>query len=93
MHANRPLWLEELGQKQEAMSVLLRIFLCAYRVLANGIGQVHAGLAGSDTGVFCTEVPEPGDCSGCYVDDEVVCGDEGVTAPDGLPQFDRCRSH
>lgn len=54
---------------------------------------MHAGLVGSDTGVFCREVPELGDCSGCCVDDEVVGGDEGVTAPDGLPLFDRRRSH
>lgn len=73
--------------------MLLRAFLCAFRLVANGTGQVHAGLEGSDTGVFCTEVPEPGDCSGCYVDDEVVDGDEGVTEPGGLPQFDRCTSH
>jgi hypothetical protein len=61
--------------------------------VTNGSGLVHAGLAGSDTGVFCTEVPELGDCSGCYVDDEVDGGDEDVTVPGGLLQFDRCMSH
>lgn len=73
--------------------MLLGVFLCAFRAAANGIVQVHAGLAGSDTDVFCTEVPEPDDCSGCYADDEVGGGDEGVTAPGGLPLFDRCKSH
>jgi hypothetical protein len=61
--------------------------------MANESGQAHAVLARPDTDVFCTEVPELGDCSGCYADDEEDGGDEGVTVPGGLLLFGRCMSH
>lgn len=73
--------------------MLLSVFVSAFQWVANGSGQVHVGLAGSDTGVFCTEVPELGDRSGCYVHDDVDGGDGGVIVPGALLQFDRCMSH
>lgn len=66
-------------------------FLCAFRVMmTNGSFQAYVAVAGSDRGVFCMEVPESDDCSGCYGGDEVIDDDEGVTAPGGLLLFDRC---
>jgi hypothetical protein len=54
--------------------------------------QANSSFEESGRGELCTEVPELGDCSGFYGDDEVDDDDEGVTVPGGLLPSDRCMS-